>query len=121
MGLTDKIFKYGSELATGAYKTVSGQALVPNAASAIKKTGTTLREDVADFFLGGITNTLSAKHMGATWEDALKGAYYAGDKFQWGRAAGTASMLGVGWRFASGGGLYKDKNGNFDVAGVPFI
>ena len=32
-----------------------------------------------------------------------------------------AAGLGIGYRFLSGGGAYRDKNGNTDLAGVPFV
>lgn len=35
--------------------------------------------------------------------------------------AGGVAGLGVGYRFLSGGGAYRDKNGNTDIAGVPFV
>lgn len=34
--------------------------------------------------------------------------------------AGMAS-LGIGYRALSGGGLYRDKDGNTDIAGIPFV
>ena len=44
-----------------------------------------------------------------------------GRYYNYGKMAAGASGLAIGWRFATGGGLYRDKNGNFDIAGVPFI
>lgn len=37
------------------------------------------------------------------------------------KVAGALSSLGIGYRFLSGGGLYRDKDGNTDIAGIPFI
>lgn len=34
---------------------------------------------------------------------------------------GTGIAGALGYRFASGGGMYRDKNGNTDIAGMPFI
>ena len=37
------------------------------------------------------------------------------------RIAGAAFGIGVAGRVVSGGGLYKDRNGNTNIPGVPFI
>lgn len=37
------------------------------------------------------------------------------------KIAGTAATVGVAGRVASGGGLYRDRYGNVNVPGVPFI
>lgn len=37
------------------------------------------------------------------------------------KMAGTAATLGVAGRVATGGGLYRDRYGNVNVPGVPFI
>lgn len=49
-------------------------------------------------------------------QDATERRLYDGRK-----VAGAAAVLPVGYRFISGGGVYKDKDGNFDVAGIPFV
>lgn len=38
-----------------------------------------------------------------------------------GKIAGSYIGVGVAARVATGGGLYKDRNGNTNVAGIPFI
>lgn len=35
--------------------------------------------------------------------------------------AGTAMAVGIAGRVATGGGLYRDQYGNFNVPGIPFI
>jgi hypothetical protein len=37
------------------------------------------------------------------------------------RAAGTYMTASIGARVISGGGLYKDRNGNTNLPGIPFI
>lgn len=37
------------------------------------------------------------------------------------KVAGASVSAGVAIRVASGGGLYKDKNGNTNIPGIPFI
>lgn len=35
--------------------------------------------------------------------------------------AGSIAGAGIGYRFLSGGGIYRDKDGNTDIAGIPFV
>lgn len=49
-------------------------------------------------------------------EDATERRLYDGRK-----VAGAAAVLPVGYRFLSGGGVYRDKDGNVDWVGVPFF
>lgn len=44
-----------------------------------------------------------------------------GKGYDMGKIAGTTFSLGVAGRIASGGGLYKDKYGNTNLPGVPFV
>ena len=37
------------------------------------------------------------------------------------KVAGTAATIGVAGRVATGGGLYRDRYGNMNMPGVPFI
>lgn len=37
------------------------------------------------------------------------------------KVAGTATAVGLGGRVLTGGGLYRDRYGNVNVPGVPFI
>lgn len=41
--------------------------------------------------------------------------------WNYGKIAGSYIGVSAAARVASGGGLYKDKNGNTNIAGVPFI
>lgn len=67
--------------------------------------------------------------FGAAEKDSMMGAlnFTTGkgteNEMHWnaGKMASAAAGLGLGYRFLSGGGLYRDKNGNTDVAGIPFV
>ena len=65
------------------------------------------------------------KGFGAREGDALSFALceHHGKKIHWSGAkiAGGVAGLGIGYRFLSGGGAYRDKNGNTDIAGLPFV
>lgn len=42
-------------------------------------------------------------------------------QYDMGKIAGTTFSVGVAGRIATGGGLYKDKYGNTNLPGIPFI
>ena len=92
--------------------------------------------DVGKFLFGGWTGM--ASHINSNkWHTSLKGALHAGfgtddagemlsfelggQKWSGKKIAGGLAGLGIGYRFASGGGAYRDKNGDTDIAGIPFI
>ena len=64
------------------------------------------------------------KIEGEDFFTAIKRAHTKGNlgkELSFGRIAGSAVGVGAAARIATGGGLYKDKNGNTDVIGIPFI
>ena len=54
-------------------------------------------------------------------DDVLKEGSKTTAKWDVGKIAGSYIGVSAAARVASGGGLYKDKNGNTNIAGVPFI
>ena len=94
---------------------------------------------ILDSLFGGARETyraLKRDGMQGNWGSALKEGFSA-NKDDWtaipihsedgtwnlsGRKAlGGLAGLGLGYRFLSGGGVYRDKNGNTDLAGIPFV
>lgn len=75
-----------------------------------------------DFFVGGISDTYRGIQDGQGFFEALNNAHRNADgSFNYMRAAGTFMTASAGARIASGGGLYKDRYGNPNLIGVPFI
>lgn len=75
-----------------------------------------------DFFVGGISDTYKGIQDGQGFFEALNNAHRNADgSFNYMRAAGTFMTASAGARIASGGGLYKDRYGNPNLIGVPFI
>jgi hypothetical protein len=55
-------------------------------------------------------------------EEGAWDSFKVGDNRYSGMAIGGAiSMLGIGYRVASGGGIYRNSDGDFDIPGVPFL
>ena len=90
----------------------------------------TLGYQVGDFLGSGIRKTYQNSKAGLPIKQAVKGAYYKTVKDESGNlvkqlnaraVAGTAVSAGMATRIASGGGLYKDRNGNTNIPGIPFL
>ena len=79
-------------------------------------------KDYANDYFGGIGDTYKSVKDGGNFWDALESAHTNDDgSLRWGRVAGTYAAAAVGSRIISGGGLYKDRYGNSNIPGVPFI
>ena len=97
-----------------------------------------------DFWTGGVRGVAGALEKGKNFSTALKDGFHAkagdwdaitigkeldengnvvkpGYRLSGRKVLGAASGLGVGYRFLSGGGIYRDKDGNTDLAGIPFV
>lgn len=76
-----------------------------------------------EFFTGGFTDTYNAyKTNGGDFTAAVKSAYQNDDgSLRMGRIAGSYMAAAAGVRILSGGGITKDRNGNNNLIGVPFI
>lgn len=95
-----------------------------------KGTKPTIGNIMGDAAIGGYRDTYrgaqAALKGGAGYKDAVKAGLSQGFKnadgtVNAGRVAGAVVTAGVVGRVASGGGLYKDRYGNTNLIGVPFI
>ncbi len=101
--LNSKSAQLGSEVANyGVFKGIKGTAQASLSA----------KQNNAPISL------LGAVKQGHMVKDA---ASETGERVSKSAVAGTVGTLGVAGRIASGGGVYKDKNGNTNIAGIPFI
>ena len=70
----------------------------------------------------GIYGTVKNTKAGEDIWTAAKNAHTNKEgNLSYGAIAGSFIAAGTAYRVASGGGLYRDANGNTDVIGVPFI
>lgn len=81
----------------------------------------TFGNKLGDAFGGGIKDTYTGVKAGQSFSQALSGAYMNGDKLRMDRVAGTFVGASAAARIATGGGLYKDRNGSTNIIGLPFI
>lgn len=81
----------------------------------------TVMNRVGDAMVGGIRDTKTAIKGGQSVSQALASGYMNGDKLRMDRVAGTFVGASAAARVATGGGLYKDRNGSTNIIGLPFI
>ena len=75
-----------------------------------------------DFFLGGAIDSYNNYKSGMGIIDSVAKAHQNEDgSINMMKAAGTFMTMSAATRVASGGGLYKDRYGNPNLIGVPFI
>ena len=75
-----------------------------------------------EYLFGGIRDTYKGLQSGQGFQNAVKNAFTDADNnIRWGRVAGTYATASAGLRLMSGGGLTRDRNGNPNMIGVPFI
>lgn len=73
-------------------------------------------------FLTGIPESIANYRRGDDdLMSAVKNTHMKDGKADHAKIAGSFMVAGVGYRAVSGGGVYRDSEGNTDVAGIPFI
>ncbi len=87
--------------------------IVDSVGNMTKKEGAMgLTESIKRAHMTKITDPKMAKELGKK-----VGEYRVDAK----KVAGTAIGISMAGRVATGGGLYRDRNGNFNIPGLPFI
>lgn len=81
----------------------------------------TMMNKVGDAVWGGVRDTAEGIKAGKNVSQALATGFMEGDKLKLDRVAGTFVGASAAARVATGGGLYKDRYGNRNVIGLPFL
>ncbi len=81
----------------------------------------TIMNKLGDAMVGGVRDTRAAMKGGQDISKALATGFMDGDKLRMDRVAGGFVAASAAARLATGGGLYKDRNGGTNIIGVPFI
>lgn len=87
----------------------------------IVRKGPSLAQKGGNFVGGGIRDTSKAMKKGQTFGAALKTGHSTNGKLDMKKVAGTYVGASAVARVATGGGVMKDKNGNTNLIGIPFI
>lgn len=83
--------------------------------------------DLFDDWFGGIFKSAdgilnrSTLHSNKPILDIVKDAHKIDGKYSAKRIAGSVFGVSAAARIATGGGILKDKNGNTNVIGIPFV
>ena len=86
------------------------------------KAWSSIKDFSNEYLFGGIRDTYKGLQSGKGFQEAVKGAFTDADNnIRWGRVAGTYATASAGFRLLSGGGLTRDRNGNPNVIGIPFV
>ena len=81
----------------------------------------TTMNKIGDAVWGGVRDTAASVKGGKTVSDALAMGFKDGDKLRMDRVAGAFVAGSAAARLATGGGLYKDRNGSTNIIGIPFL
>ena len=102
--------------------------LNPSATSSAKQltrvsglTKPTIANRIGDAVGGGAKDMYTGMKAGKGFGEAAQLAFTHNDKIRMDRVAGTFVGASAAARVATGGGLYKDRYGNGNLIGVPFI
>ena len=88
----------------------------------INRTFEKVPESVKDTFIGGISDSYNNYQSGMGIMESISKAHQNEDgSFNARRIGGTFMTVSAAARVASGGGVYKDRYGNPNLIGVPFI
>lgn len=118
----DKILEGAAELAGGALRKTS--VLSGNAAiNPIEGLGKLAGANAKPFAERGIHGAVRGMRNGEGFQNSVKKAFTKADDstLAWGTIAGSYIGASAGYRALSGGGVYRDKNGNTNLIGVPFV
>lgn len=82
---------------------------------------TSAARNVGNFLGEGTRDTLKNMKKGENFRTAFSNAHKTNGKLDMKKAAGTYMLASSAGRIVSGGGITKDKNGNNNIIGIPFI
>ena len=81
----------------------------------------TFGNELGDAMIGGFRDTYSGLKAKQGLSQSLAAGFMDGDKLRMDRVAGGFVTASAAARIATGGGLYKDRNGSTNIIGLPFI
>ncbi len=85
-------------------------------------TNPTIGNRLGDAFAGGVRDTMTGMKSGRGFTRSVTDAFTdAQGKTRLDRVAGTFVGASAAARVATGGGLFKDRNGSTNIIGLPFI
>lgn len=117
----DEAINYGKRMAKGEFHNHSTDAINKIGSGIANFTG--VLEAAGGIIKGEGFNESIARTFGKAPKEVIKNGKKVVEPNGWkvGKIAGSYLGAATAYRVASGGGLYKDKDGNTNIIGVPFI
>lgn len=117
------------DFAAGVYKGLDGKAtnnvtekLVNRRSSQIGHMGSAfVKSAPMRGIAGSAQNYMQTPKAQRSVINSIKAGHMTNGNLDMKKVAGTAATIGVAGRVATGGGLYRDRYGNVNVPGLPFI
>lgn len=117
------------DFAAGVYKGMDGQAtnkvtkkMLNRKSSQMVNMGSAFAKSAPmKGISGSASHYMQAQKANRSVINSIKAGHMTNGNLDMKKVAGTAATIGVAGRVATGGGLYRDRYGNINVPGVPFI
>lgn len=117
------------DFAAGVYKGMDGQAtnkatkkMLNRKSSQMVNMGSAFAKSAPmKGISGSASHYMQTPKANRSVMNSIKAGHMTNGNLDMKKVAGTAATVGVAGRVATGGGLYRDRYGNVNVPGLPFI
>ena len=117
------------DFAAGVYKGMDGQAtnkatkkMLNRKSSQMVNMGSAFAKSAPmKGISGSASHYMQTPKANRSVMNSIKAGHMTNGNLDIKKVAGTAATVGVAGRVATGGGLYRDRYGNVNVPGLPFI
>ena len=117
------------DFAAGVYKGMDGQAtnkvtkkMLNRKSSQMVNMGSAFAKSAPmKGISGSASHYMQTPKANRSVMNSIKAGHMTNGNLDMKKVAGTAATVGVAGRVVTGGGLYRDRYGNFNLPGVPFI
>lgn len=117
------------DFAAGVYKGMDGQATNKATKKMLNRKSSQMVDMGSAFaksapmkgISGSASHYMQTPKANRSVMNSIKAGHMTNGNLDMKKVAGTAATVGVAGRIATGGGLYRDRYGNVNVPGLPFI
>lgn len=117
------------DFAAGVYKGMDGQATNKATKKMLNRKSSQMVDMGSAFaksapmkgISGSASHYMQTPKANRSVMNSIKAGHMTNGNLDMKKVAGTAATVGVAGRVATGGGLYRDRYGNVNVPGLPFI
>ena len=113
------------DFAAGVYKGMDGQAtkkMLNRKSSQMVNMGSAFAKSAPmKGISGSASHYMQTPKANRSVMNSIKAGHMTNGNLDMKKVAGTAATVGVAGRVVTGGGLYRDRYGNVNIPGLPFI